>query len=132
MDDKELAAVGIWPRVGHGQCAAIVLARYRFVIEAIPWPAGAGAGWIARLGHKVRDDAVKSHAIVETLTRQEDEIVDRHRRVADEQVGLHRTQARVDRSRVFLGAVDLHRRWRGELLGRSGHWCSLGCRRGRG
>ena len=47
------------------------------ICEAIARTAATGAGGVAALDHEIGDHAVEDGAIVETLARQEDEIVDR-------------------------------------------------------
>ena len=47
----------------------------KLVLEAIAGTAGAGAGRIPSLRHEVGDDAVESHAVVETRSGQVDEVL---------------------------------------------------------
>src|SRR5687767_3994900 len=52
----------------------------KLILDFVAWPAGAGAGRIAALHHKILDHTMKCRAVVEALACQEDEIVDRERR----------------------------------------------------
>src|SRR5579859_5120506 len=72
------------------------------VVEAIAGAAGAGAGWIACLRHEVGNNAMERHPIVETLARQEDEVVDGVRRILGIQIGFHRAEACVQGGGVRL------------------------------
>ena len=53
----------------------------RLVVEAVARAATAGAGRVAALAHEAVDDAVEDHAVVVVVSGEEDEVVDRVRRV---------------------------------------------------
>ena len=80
--NKELAAVGIGAGVGHGNRAFGVIQRFRqFIRKSVSRAAGAGAGRVAALNHEAFDHAVKDHAVVETVFRQEHEVIHGLRRL---------------------------------------------------
>ena len=74
--------------VGHREHAGLVVAQLgmELVGETVARTAGAGAGRIAALRHEVLDHPVEDRAIVKSLAGQEDEIVDRARRLIGEQL----------------------------------------------
>src|SRR5258708_1432003 len=64
--DEELAAVGVWPGVGHGEFSALRVAQagMEFVREVVTRAAAAVALRASALNHEVRDYAVKNQAVV--------------------------------------------------------------------
>ncbi len=76
MGNKELAAVGTWPGVGHGENAGFVVLQfgYEFIFELIPRPPGAAPIRAAALDHEVVDNAVEGKIIVITPLRQVDKV----------------------------------------------------------
>jgi hypothetical protein len=66
MGDEKLAAVGIWPGVGHGEYASLTVPEVgmKFVFKPITGSAGAIAHRVTALDHEARDDAVKYGPVV--------------------------------------------------------------------
>ena len=62
--DKELAAVGAWTCVCHGQkTGAIELeAGDDFILELVAWTAGTGSAGISALGHEVLQHSVEAES----------------------------------------------------------------------
>src|SRR5690606_7818649 len=83
----------------------------QLVVELVARPAAAVAGRVATLGHEVLDDAVEGQPVVEVVARQDDEVVDRPRRLVLEQVDLDVADVRGEGRRVVRRLVDAHR-WR--------------------
>src|SRR6185436_13515048 len=92
--------------------AALVLQRIvlDLIAERVAGAAAARGRRVARLDHEVRDDAMEFHAVVVPLLRQEHEVVDGLRRMLRIERELDRAAIRLDRDRVVLLDVDLHRR----------------------
>ena len=81
---------------------------FALVAEAVAGTAAAGAGRVAGLDHEVVDHAMELHAVVEALSGEKHEVVDRLRRVLGIELELDRAAIRLDRHRVVLLRVDLH------------------------
>jgi len=64
--DKELAAVGVGPGIGHGKHArlGVLELRVKLVGEFVARTAAAGALRIAALDHEVGNHAMKNGAVV--------------------------------------------------------------------
>src|SRR5215470_12863709 len=82
--DEELAPIGIWARVGHGEKAGLRVFQLRmeFIGELITRTAASGAFRIAALNHEIGDDAVENGSVVKRLSGllsfgQRNKIVDR-------------------------------------------------------
>src|SRR3989344_2202538 len=84
--DKKLAAVGVGPRVGHGDGAhRIAIVGRNFVGKLVARAAGTPACLqgvvlakrVAALDHKARDDAVELGAIVKARSRELGKVSDR-------------------------------------------------------
>ena len=110
--DEELAAVGTWSGIGHGQQTGRVEGQLGddLVFELIARAARPSARRVACLSHKVFDDTVEGHAVVVAVTGQEDEVVDCHRRLIVEELKLDVALRGLDRSVVGLGRVNRHLR----------------------
>ena len=80
------------------------------VVELVARPAPARTGRIARLRHEARNHTVERHAIVPALLRQENEVVHRHRRFIGKQLDGNIAFFSVQRGKILLGGIDLHRR----------------------
>src|SRR5581483_349353 len=79
--NKELAAVGISAAICHSDNALCIVAPHGFVFELIAWTAGTSTLRVAALDHEAGYHAMEFQSIIKVAFRQEDEIVDRHRRV---------------------------------------------------
>src|SRR5689334_12052320 len=64
--NKELAAVGVRPAIGHRQNAGLVVAEpgMKLIAEGVAGPADPLAERIAALHHEAVDDTMKDHAVV--------------------------------------------------------------------
>lgn len=81
MDDEELAAAGVTPRMGHRERTRHVLPAVDLTVDHVPGTSGAGhaAGPLAAVGastlrHETVDDPVKGQPVVEAFPRQFHEI----------------------------------------------------------
>lgn len=123
--NEELGAIGVWASVGHGEDArAVVLEgeRTSLIIEFVAGATSAGASGIATLGHEASDDTMECSAVIEALTREEDEIVDSDGSLPGEKLDLEVASVGVEDGDVALVGVDLHR---GGLAVLVGHVCCL-------
>lgn len=76
VGDEELAAVGVRPRVGHGEDATLrVLERaVDLVSKLVAGTAGPGASWVAALNHEIGNHTVEGNAIVVSTLREVEKI----------------------------------------------------------
>jgi len=87
VHDEELAAIGVWARIGHGDRASDITGLIRrrrgiqFIGELIAWSSPASASRIATLDHEAGDDAVEYRTVIEALVSEREEILDRVRRI---------------------------------------------------
>jgi len=89
--DEELAAVGVGAGIGHCQLSCLVERQTSidFILEMIPWIAGALAFRVPTLNHEAIDNSVENKAIVEPPAGQEDEVVDGDWSLARKQLYLY-------------------------------------------
>ena len=100
VGDKELAAVGVGPGVGHGQHARLVVLLGQgagFIVKFVARVARARALRAAGLNHEVGDHAVKGQAIVEAVLGELDEVARGLGAVLGEQFNLDVTFVGLDR-----------------------------------
>src|SRR5207248_3529400 len=95
----ELRPVRVRPRVGHRKRAAPHRVVVDLVLELVAGAAHAGAGRVAALDHEALDHAVEDDAVVEAVTRELDEILDRLWRVVVKELDADRAEVRLDRRR---------------------------------
>src|SRR5690606_6133375 len=74
--EVELRAVGVRAGVRHADHTGLEGRGVQLVGDTVAGTAAAGAGGIAALGDEAGDDAMERRAVVEALTREEDEVVD--------------------------------------------------------
>src|SRR3990172_615740 len=115
--DEELAAVGIWPPVGHGQQTWPVKleVRVELVFERVTWPSSPCPRWIASLGHETGQDTVKRRVVIVALSGQKHEIVDRHRSFLREEPHPEIADLGLEESLVGFRGINFHRWRRGPL-----------------
>ena len=101
VGNKELAAVGAWACVCHGQLAGTIVAqaRIKFIFKAVTRTAGASALRATTLDHEVADYAVEIQAVVEVVLRQVGEAGNGNRRLVRGQGQVNRALAGFDGSR---------------------------------
>src|SRR5439155_2289989 len=80
-DDEELRAVRVGAGIRHRQRTAYDAVLVRLVLERVAGTAGSRSLRAASLDHELLDDAVEREAVVEALTRQAAEVVNRVWRV---------------------------------------------------
>ena len=111
--DKELASSCVRSTgVGHGNGTDRVLRRGlgRILIgNGVARATHAGTGWVTRLIHKVRNDAVENNAVVVAVLSEEDEVVRRYRRALGIERDGEGTKVGVDQCGIDLCRVDGHR-----------------------
>ena len=80
--NKELAAVGAGTGIRHRQQTRTIESQETdgLVAELVSRSAAAGRRGVAALHHEIGDDPMECSVVVVALLREEDEIVDRHRR----------------------------------------------------
>ncbi len=105
MKDEELAAVGIWPRVGHRDEAAPVAAAVecRLLLDLVgegraprTLTAGAVAGRVAALDHEPLQNAVERQAVVVAVLGEQPEILDGFRGICRKEFDLDRALVGLD------------------------------------
>jgi hypothetical protein len=111
--DKELAAIGVWSRVGHAErphfvALGIVLG---LILKTITRTSAASTGRIAALDHKIRDHAMENGAVVEAFLRKKYKIVDGFGRLLSKKLADDNPLRRIDCSRIFARRIDRHGRW---------------------
>ena len=108
--NKELAAVGAGPGVGHGQQAGAVKLQpqHKFIREGVARSARACARGVAALRHEALEHTVEGGVVVVAFFRQEDKVVDGNRRAVGKE--LHADLALVGGQRgvIVLGGVNQH------------------------
>src|SRR6266404_2251388 len=111
MSNEKLAAVGVWPGVGHGKRSGLMLVwiALAFVFEAIARAAAAGSGGVAALNHEIRNHTVKGSPVVKFVARQEHEIVDCLGCVLREELANDFAARCVQSRGVLLLRIDAHR-----------------------
>src|SRR2546426_507050 len=88
----------------QGQCATLI-------IEAVAWTTCAGTAWVAALGHKPADHAVKCCPIVKSIAGQEDKVIHRFRSLCCEQFNPNVAPLGMHYGCILLRGVNLHRGW---------------------
>lgn len=117
IGDKELGTVGIGPGVSHrNRPGAVLVARY-LVVELVSGAAGAFPGRVAALRHKAGDYAVKRYTVIIAVAGEENEIIDRLRRVFGKKIDGELSLVCLDDCRVLLFGIYYHRRICGVFLG---------------
>lgn len=81
MGNKELGTISVWSSVRHRKDTRLVVPQLgmKFICEAIPWATAPGSCWIPTLGHKICNYPVKDGVVIEVITCQKYEIIDRVR-----------------------------------------------------
>ena len=104
-DDEELAAVGVRPRVRHREGAPDDAVLVLLVLELVAGAAGAVPARAAALDHEVGDDTVERDAVVEALTCELREVLDRLGGVVVEELDRDGALCSVDRGVSHGGTV---------------------------
>ena len=81
MHNEELAAVGIWPGIGHGYGSPSVFSGDGFVIKFVAGAAGAVSFGIAALDHKSLNYPMKDGISVEAVFCQSHKVINGDRSV---------------------------------------------------
>src|SRR5215471_12172626 len=102
MRDEKLAAAGVLARKSHPDRAASVRPGVYFAADLIAGAAFAVAARVASLNDEIRNDAVKSEAVEEALTRERNEAVHRDRSVLREEFDPDPALGGVNRGGDFL------------------------------
>ena len=105
--DEKLRAVSVWAGVRHRKHAGHIVAQFwvKFIPEFVTRTAAAGAGRVAALGHKIRDNAVENGTVVEALAGEKDKIIHGVGNVFGIQVDDDVAFAGMQGCLIFLGGV---------------------------
>ena len=88
----------------------------KFIFKAVARAAFATAGRVASLDHEIVNDAVKDQVIIESLTRQKDEVVDGFGGIFWVKSKFYRSFAGFYRCSIGFFRVNLHFRRAAPLL----------------
>ena len=108
LHDKELAAVGIWAGIGHGDRAAGVIPAQIFIGKLVAGTAGAVAFGIPALDHETFDDAVKNGVIIEAGSGQVNEIVGSNRGIFGIKLNSDVPHRGMEGGLISFGRVNFH------------------------
>lgn len=115
VGDEELASIGPWAGIGHGENTGAVVFEpsVDFVFKAVAGSAAAGAGGIAALDHELLDDAMEGEAVVVTALREIQEVGDGNGGFRWLQSGFNRPFAGSENNTDILHGSRVCRRMRG-------------------